>query len=200
VLIKSNQLIAAVEGSNQYHTLVHELGHVLGLTDIDRVSTNSYDHSKTIMSYNSYGGIIGHAPMLYDIAAAQYLYGANTTYNATNTNYNYNTSVTANCITGESKLWTIWDGGGTADHISAVSVSGANDDVTIDLRGGVDANGDVRFSAIARERVAIALDPAQDWEKSIIIEHATGASGNDLIVGNDGNNSLRGSAASDTVS
>ncbi|TAE84587.1 MAG: hypothetical protein EAY76_00110, partial [Alphaproteobacteria bacterium] len=128
--------------------------------------------------------------MIYDIAAAQYLYGANE---------DHKNGDDTHAASGEKKLWTIWDAGGVHDKLDIASAAGASKGAVIDLRGGVDANDDVRFSLIGKERIAIALDPKHDWEKPIEIEHAKGHDGDDVMLGNGGNNSLEGGAGIDTL-
>ncbi len=137
--------------------------------------------------------------MLYDIAAAQYLYGANTTYHNTGTKYSADADSSTNVhISGDAKMWTVWDGGGT-DTFDFSKVAAASSGCIIDLRGGVDTSGHVNFSHVGQEYIAIASDPATKWTSSIIIENAIGGSGNDTIYGNTGNNSLLGGAGNDLI-
>ncbi len=184
-------------GGWNFLTLTHEIGHTLGLKHPFEAGTASTavlptaedSHDYTVMSYSAYPGsvsvsasIYATTPMLYDIAAVQYLYGANESYNAGDTTYSYDG-------TG-SYLETIWDGGGT-DTIVYSSSSGG----TIDLRDG-------EFSALGQairygngqtssETVAIAYGAA--------IENATGGTGNDMLIGNDLANVLTGNAGNDTL-
>lgn len=122
--------------------------------------------------------------MIYDIAAAQFFYGWTLSSEAS--------SYKAN---GAQKAWTIWDGGGE-DTLDASAVAGNH---IIDLSGGVDDNGKVRFSKIGQERIAIALDPETNWTKAIVIENAKGGSGDDSITGNDAKNELIAGAGKDTL-
>lgn len=174
-------------GIYAYEVILHEIGHSMGLS---HPAVSTYDNDSTVMA-NTRGAITNYAlvstPMLYDIAAAQFLYGANTGFRATDTTYNTNN------FDGSQRAWTVWDAGGkdTFD-VSGLSWTEGGTGAKLDLRGGVDADGKVLFSEIKNERVAIALDPATNWSKAIIIENAIGGAGKDTIIGNDANNSLYG--------
>jgi hypothetical protein len=124
-------------GTYQYSVFLHELGHALGLKHPGDYASegsasgpylpSSEDSTNlSVMSYydGSTTDTSGYVltPMLYDIAAAQFLYGANTSYNASNTTYS---------LTGAKENQTIWDGGGT-DTLNSTSYTGGN--VTLDLR------------------------------------------------------------------
>jgi Peptidase M10 serralysin C terminal./Matrixin. len=103
--------------------LLHELGHaMLGLTDVTaeaglngaRLGANEDFKTFTVMSYNASPGIsndlnnpaisVPTTPMLYDILAAQHIYGPNFSHNAGNTSYRFEP--------GQAIYETIWDGGG----------------------------------------------------------------------------------------
>jgi serralysin len=134
------------DGSYAFFTLLHELGHALGLkhpfdssTDgggqsIDGTSSSGWDARVfTVMSYATladHTDAIGFTfnpttPMLLDIEAMQALYGANYTYNAGDTVYTFNDNA------GQFYFQTIWDGGGT----NTIAYSGTHP-VTLDLRDG----------------------------------------------------------------
>lgn len=180
--------IDTVEGSGGYHTFLHELGHVLALRDVDVAFPGKYTLDTTVMS--DAVGVetstirMPSTPMIWDIAAAQFFYG-----------WTPDSVASAYTVDGTSKAWTIWDGGGV-DTLDASLVSGNH---LIDLRGGVDDDGKVRFSKIGQERIAIALDPQTNWTKPIAIEIAKGGAGNDMIIGSEFAHELLGGGGADTI-
>lgn len=196
--------ISTSPGTDGFRTLLHETGHVLfDFADPNIGTTDPYpnlDRQLTVMSYNNDGDIGSYrqpvTPMVYDIAAAQYLYGANITHHAGDTEYGYSASATFNGLdlTGDSLAWTIWDAGGN----DTMDASDASFSVVLDLRGGVDTMGtsDVTddvpyFSEIADERIAIAF--------GVDIENAVGGSGDDTIIGGEVGNSLDGGGGNDEI-
>ncbi len=176
------------EGSYAYLVMLHEMGHALGLKHPGAYgsfdsppylpsSTDTYQN--TLMSYYE-GALVGAGnppmtPMIYDIAAAQYLYGANTSYNSTATAYFLN---------GETAVRTYWDGGGT-DIISGKNYTGSLSG-RIDLNEGVDNYSKVGLS--------------YSWNAfGARIENAEGTKNGDQIFGNVYNNALYGRGGSDSV-
>ena len=176
-------------GTYAYMAIMHEIGHALGLKHPGNYNGSSAgtgpflpkksdNYDVTIMSY--YTGKytdawsrVPETPMIYDIAAIQFLYGANNSYNSGNNTYSY---------TGSVYVGTIWDGAGN-DTISAAGTSTNN---TIDLREGV---SNVTLIGSAAVWVAFGAN----------IENATGGSGNDLLHGNTLGNILSGDSGNDTL-
>ena len=184
------------EGSFNYSTLIHELGHSLGLDHpFSRSSSSnvtlptSLDNVfYTVMSYtddpsgNDYFiDRYSDTPMVLDIQALQYIYGANTSYNSGDTTYTFTDT--------DKYFETIWDAGGTDTIDYTSSTTGA----VIDLSEGnssslgqpvVFTNGLGVTQYTDSRTVWIAYDTE--------IENARGSQSNDTIVGNDLNNELYG--------
>ena len=216
-----------VAGNYAWHTLIHELGHALGLKHAQENlvygqmpdETNSVEF--TVMSYRSYVGDTGGsyvyeefgAPqtfMMADIAALQHMYGADYSTNSGATVYkwtpdNGNTIVNGQVAIapGANRIFaTIWDGGGKDTYdLSAYTTA-----VSIDLRPGEHS----AFSATqlaflgggpndgyARGNIFNALLFNGDLRS--LIENAKGGSGADLIRGNQGVNGIAGNGGNDKI-
>jgi serralysin len=173
------------EGTFGYLTLLHELGHALGLKhpfdDSPNLPSNEDTNDFTVMSYSdgvfSESDFVSNArfavtPMIYDIAAAQHIYGVNTSYNAGDTTY---------VIDGALESRTLWDGAGTDTIQTSVTSN-----VTIDLREGID-----NVNLIGSTVLWMAFGAN--------IENARGNTGNDTITGNMLANMLHGQGSNDTI-
>ncbi|MDI9846793.1 M10 family metallopeptidase C-terminal domain-containing protein [Rhodoblastus sp. 17X3] len=217
-------------GGDGYVTILHELGHLLGLdhpwnekgwfTNPDgsplydangklvtepyfpgannASNTGQYGLNQgifTVMSYNdgwkgqpaktpNYGYEM--TPMAFDIAAVQFLYGANMSYHTGDDTY------TLPGVNEPGTGWScIWDAGGD-DTIQAPANESA---CTIDLRAapltGPNAGGDVSWVSGVQGGFTIA--------HGVTIENATGGNGADTIIGNDANNVITGGLGQDTM-
>jgi Ca2+-binding RTX toxin-like protein len=232
----------ATQGTWGFATMMHEIGHTMGLkhghqdyTNSDlsfyfgsfpRLGTQSLTpdrdgQSWSLMTYtpapftnSNFAGEKVNQPqtyMQYDLAALQYMYGANYTTNATDTVYSWSTTTGEMFVNGVgqgapsgNKIYlTIWDGGGN-DTIDVSNYSGG---VTIDLRPGEFSTFDQAQLAnnlayqnlvnLAPGNIAMSLLYNNDGRS--LIENAKGGVGNDIFVGNVANNILDGGAGSDTV-
>ena len=173
------------EGSKGYVTLLHEVGHGLGLehTFANMLPpTGTDDNRYSIMSYTDHPGMSTEATslMLYDIAALQYLYGANMTTRRGDTVYSWDTDT--------SKIETIWDAGGN----DTFDASNQSRNVVIDLNDGAFSSiGSNGSGGDASQNIAIAYNA--------VIENAVGGSGDDTLTGNASANILIGKAGADML-
>jgi Ca2+-binding RTX toxin-like protein len=204
-------------GGYGYFTIVHELGHAIGLAHphdngggstiwpgvtsaFDSYGSNDLNQSiYTVMSYNTgwdklldpdgkgisvYGYNAG--PSAFDIAAVQYLYGANNSYRTGNDTY---TLPDANSA---GTFWTcIWDAGGT-DRI----FYGGSKSVTIDLTAATIDNSPTGGGVLS---YASAIQGGLTIANGVVIENAYGGFGNDIIKGNAVGNRLFGRNGNDSI-
>ena len=238
-------------GSFQFAAgIMHEIGHNLGLkhghvTQDGHGITfpalppdhNSYEYS--VMTYSQFPGDMPGAPgnvdnaphhpttfMQNDIAALQYLYGADygAAANNTDTVYTWSTATGAQSINGVSQgapianyvLMTIWDGGGTDTY----NFSNYTTNLSVDLNPGQwvvldttspassafqranlgnDQAGGANYFARGNIANALIAPNSAPGEARSLIENANGGSGNDTITGNFADNVLRGNAGNDTM-
>lgn len=232
----------AFRGSWGYATMMHEIGHTMGLKHGHQDYTNSDlsfyfgtfpqlgtqsltsdrdGQSWSLMTYtpapftnSNFAGEKINQPqtyMQYDIAALQYLYGANFNTNSGDTTYTFSQTTGEMFINGVgqgapsgNKIYlTIWDGGGN----DTIDVSNYSNGVTVDLRPGEFSTFDVgqlannlayqSLTNLAPGNIAMSLLYNNDTRS--LIENVKGGSGNDIFVGNTANNILDGGAGSDTV-
>ncbi|UPY37247.1 M10 family metallopeptidase C-terminal domain-containing protein [Sediminicoccus sp. KRV36] len=175
-------------GTSGFETLIHEIGHALGLKHPGSYNAGggitegpylpaSLDNTLySIMSYNQGRSADSQAPqravtpMLFDVLAIQYVYGANYSTRSGNTLYTLSASTSLN---------TIWDAAGQ-DTLQALGSSSV-----LDLRQGAFSSTDlVKSTAIAY---------------GVNIEDAIGTTGTDSITGNALGNRLRGLAGNDQL-
>jgi Ca2+-binding RTX toxin-like protein len=199
-------------GSSGYSTLLHEVGHALGLKHprsyggvgqdsvvpflVDAKDNTQY----SVMSYNEHpyknadgydlysnsAAISAKTPLLYDIAAIQSLYGENTKYKTGDDVYRWDTNT--------DPYMTIWDNGG----VDTIDASNQTQSQTIDLRAG-------QFSSIGAVELMYTDNSTEFYAPkdnlsiayNTIIEKAIGGAANDTLIGNSVANQLTGNAGSD---
>jgi Ca2+-binding RTX toxin-like protein len=180
------------DGTYAALTLIHEIGHALGLkhpfsgADADGdVADGPYltgpedSTAWTVMSYTDSAQPYALRLSPLDVAALQYLYGPNPTARAGNDVYRVDP--------GAPNF--IWDGAG----VDRIDASGLTQGVTIDLRPG--AWGYVGAAPAAR-----ITTPGQITVNfGSLIEQLTGTSQADRLTGNDADNRLEGGAGDDTL-
>jgi len=209
----SSQQNARVEiGSDNYMTLLHEIGHALGLKHPRSYGTGGQDsqlpflinakdnNQYSIMSYNinpyqqedgtyfyqNSGAVAAKTPLLYDIAAIQSLYGANTHYNGDNTVYRWDLNT--------DPFMTIWDSGG----VDTLDLSNQIKAQSIDLRAGEFSSvGAVAFEYTNAPTVFFNAKNNLSIAYGTLIENAIGGGGNDTLIGNSIANQLTGGAGQD---
>ena len=224
-------------GNYSWYTMLHELGHTLGLDHAHEAGVgygavtaehNSFEY--TLMTYAPYVGADTTKPlltgnyfpqtyMMLDIAALQYLYGADFSVNSDDTVYSWNPVTGATLVNGViaiqpavNKIFgTIWDGGGADTY----DLSNYTTDLQIDLRPGMHsvfdqaqlaAIGGPNNGGLARGNIFNALQYT-NWlgaapyvaDPRSLIESASGGSGADRIVGNAAGNGLSGGSGNDTL-
>ena len=196
-------------GSHSSLTLIHEIGHSLGLKHTFEsygnfgVLTSGYDtYGYSVMSYSAIAGdpnsTMSYYPttlMSYDVYALQYLYGKNTSYNATDTTYTFYATKPYNQV--------IWDAGGN-DTIVYESASGA---CSINLAAGSwqSLGKPLTYQSAT---TSYAQPATVQILAGVTLENATGGEGADTLSGNaaanrllgrGGNDRLNGGAGSDTL-
>jgi hypothetical protein len=197
-------------GTNNFESLMHEVGHALGIKhpfEDGVVLSSNFDNSiNTIMSYTDIKDVYPNAgyvngkydwltyyinretPMVLDIAAIQYIYGANNNYKTGDDTYTFDPT--------EPFFKTIWDAGGK-DTISASNFSLG---CVIDLTPG-------KYSSLIYPRPSDAGDVTVTYDGTnnlgiafnCTIENAIGGSGNDILIGNNTNNILTGGRGDDSI-
>lgn len=205
-----------VPGNYDWHTVIHELGHSLGLEhghDNDtfgNLPRNVDSMEFSVMTYRSYIGqrvsayvndeySFAQTFMMLDIAALQHMYGADFSSNAGDTTYKWrpgsgNTFIDGQLAIkagGKKVFLTIWDGGGRDTYDLTAYKNGVDVDLepgghTVLSRGQLADLGGGPNGGLARGSVFNALQYNNDPRS--LIENVSSGSGNDTISGNDADN------------
>ena len=216
---------------HQDYTFVNLSGnlHVSGSRFGTEALPSSHDgQAYSLMTYRgwigqttiSFQGDAYNQPQTYmqdDIAALQYLYGANYNTNSGDTTYTFSITTGEMLVNGVSQgvptanivFRTVWDGGGNDTY----DLSNYTTPLSIDLRPGAWLNFDISGAAIPFQRanngplnsayhfapgnVANAL--LYNNNTASLIENAIGGSGNDTITGNQAGNVLTGNGGGDYI-
>lgn len=180
------------------HIVLHETLHALGLkhpfetlnTYTQTLSNTEDTVQYTVMSYSVASDTdirrMDHwadAPMLYDIAALQYLYGASS-YLDSDTTYDLSGASFTN------QLVTLWDSAGN-DTLDARNLTQA---VMIDLQSG-------HFSNIGQTVPTAGLTHTNTLAiaQGCTIENILGSPYDDELTGNSANNSISAGAGNDVI-
>ena len=183
-------------GGFAFMALMHEIGHILGLKHPHNVSpTNplltpisSDTQRETVMSYNLQFSSSPSTPQELDVAAIQYLYGANTQYNTGDTTYQFAADAPV--------FQTLWDAGGT----NTLDASNQAQGVSLNLAGGGSSTigapiTDDNFRSLGSISSSAYLTIAP----GTVIQNAIGSAYSDFISGNSADNEIEGGAGDDSI-
>ncbi|HEY8382759.1 MAG TPA: M10 family metallopeptidase C-terminal domain-containing protein [Microvirga sp.] len=215
-------------GNYAYATILHEIGHALGLKHAHEVdgafgampfAQDSTEY--TVMSYRSYAGAsttsgypnetwgFAQSLMMHDIRALQHMYGANYATRPGDTVYAWNPWTGEMSVDGIGRgapganrvFSTVWDGGGSDTYdFSAYGTA-----LAVDLRPGAWSVTDplqrARLNAGGTERAAgtVANALLPEGDERSLIENAIGGGAADSLTGNDAANRLVGGAGGDQL-
>lgn len=186
-------------GAYGYSTLIHEVGHALGLKHPFEgavvLPTQQEGYAYSLMSYTAFAGSARSwvdfeptTPMLYDLLAIQSMYGGNLTTRNGDDTYVFTEN--------QHYFQTLWDAAGNDTIVWQGQTLGAR----IDLNAGKYSqlgealtywSEDFSSSWTDRDTVAIAF--------GVAIENATGGDSDDTLIGNALDNRLVGGAGNDTL-
>lgn len=202
------------QGSYDYITLVHELGHTLGLAhphDTGGLSTtfpgvtswsdlgdNQQNQTIfTVMSYNDLNGpltpnnVQSHGfvggPMAYDIKTIHMKYAGNIEANAGDDTY---------ILPSTNEVGTFWTAIHDTGGNDTIDASGATGGVRIELGS---ASVDGGKSGGGRISQQTNIDGGFTIASETVIENATGGSHADTLIGNQTSNKLVGGSGNDTL-
>lgn len=215
-------------GNYDHVTVLHELGHSLGLKHAHEargsfgavpLALDSLEY--TVMTYRAWAGgpATGYhigtwdAPQTYmmlDIAALQQMYGADYTVNAGNTVYRWTPDSGRTLVNGGIGLdpggdrifATIWDGGGRDTYDLSAYDTGVRVNLT---PGAASVFSDDQLAHLGggpnsgHARGNVFNALQHDGNARSLIENATGGAGDDALTGNGVGNTLTGNAGADRL-
>lgn len=203
-------------GSYDYITIIHEMGHAIGLAhphDNGGISgvfpgvtspwvmgTNDQNQTVyTVMSYNDIGGSITpdvvqsygfvNGPMAYDIAAIQKMYPLTESLNINSDNTTYEIPENDD----RASFIAIVDTGG----IDTINASTSSSGVQIDLRSATLDGSSIGGGGLSK--TVSGKNGGFLVSNGAIIENAVGGSGNDHIIGNSFDNIINGGGGNNTI-
>ncbi|MCB1502068.1 MAG: M10 family metallopeptidase C-terminal domain-containing protein [Bauldia sp.] len=214
-----------VLGTYAYLTLLHEIGHALGLKHpheagfYGAVPADRDSLEYSVMSYRSYidspldyyrngYSSFPQSLMMLDIAALQQIYGANYNTNADDTVYRWSPAtgqmyvddVGQGLPAGNKVFLTVWDGGGRDTY----DFSAYGNALKVDLDPGAWSTiSSSQLASLGNGRVAAGNIANALLYKGItasLIEDVIGGNGNDTIAGNGADNTLAGGPGNDVLS
>jgi len=190
----SGDKIGTQTGVGDVTILYHEIFHTLGVEHPGDHETIPFPEGKNSREYTVMAGefvkepnynidgvyyVVASTPMVYDIAAIQYLYGANMTHNSGDTTYSFDPDTPF--------IEALWDAGGN----DTLDFSNFSKDNTISLVDG-------EYSTIGFD-VDWSMPNNLSIAFNAIIENAIGGSGSDNITGNSSANNIQGGAGNDII-
>lgn len=201
------------QGSYNYVTLLHELGHALGLAHphdsntmyggtstimegVNNISNsgkyNANKHPITVMTYNDFETDDKYNKVFFlgtfgplDIYALQYLYGKNILTSKNDNVYKFSSN-------NQKKFWrTIVDTGG----IDTIDASHINVNCIIDLN---DASI-LPNTNLAGTKISSNIFGGLTIANGVIIENVKSGKGNDVLIGNEANNTFHLNGGNDMI-
>ncbi|BCH25688.1 hypothetical protein MesoLjLc_56150 [Mesorhizobium sp. L-8-10] len=181
-------------GTDDFHTILHEVGHALGLKhpfeDGNIMPRAQDNYFYTVMSYTAspwssqgdgWASFYPTTPMYYDLVAIQALYGRASVNTGNNTYIFYDNRYYWQAINDSGGIDTIVYSGSEATRIN--------------LNPGAfsSLSEAIRFNGGSTSRDTVTIGPG------VVIENATGGSGNDTLTGNGAANGLSGGAGNDAL-